>query len=382
LLDYLDCLESHKKSPDRNEAELVIIKSFEALASDFDIPAWTAIQTNRSGFNAEYVEAYQTGGSIKRIQKAHFFMSVAKTRDQAEASLANIRIIKARFAKDGQAFNDCVFNNDTLEIRIEDPKYPLQAKGVKHHDTEDINKLDKTIIEIQEKSSELRLQTALSKREESLLSQITNPDINDNIKLNDEPVDLEQFIPKTDGQKIENMHIETTRTDLSETEIKQIYDIAKEAITETKKTEGLIEIEGNVEIKTENDGVSEGVNDGVSEGVTEELKQPWGTIVTTFGKPVFEWTGDTNTVNVTEKEVKFEDVSPPKETNVQGIVQKYDEINKNNPSYSPPKAILNKEQVEEIERELKNPDAPPVEHMGLHEKLKLIEKHQDIFNKK
>jgi replicative DNA helicase len=382
VLDYLDCLESHKKSPDRNEAELVIIKSFEALASDFDIPAWTAIQTNRSGFNAEYVEAYQTGGSIKRIQKAHFFMSVAKTRDQAEASLANIRIIKARFAKDGQAFNDCVFNNDTLEIRIEDPKYPLQAKGVKHHDTEDINKLDKTIIEIQEKSSELRLQTALSKREESLLSQITNPDINDNIKLNDEPVDLEQFIPKTDGQKIENMHIETTRTDLSETEIKQIYDIAKEAITETKKTEGLIEIEGNVEIKTENDGVSEGVNDGVSEGVTEELKQPWGTIVTTFGKPVFEWTGDTNTVNVTEKEVKFEDVSPPKETNVQGIVQKYDEINKNNPSYSPPKAILNKEQVEEIERELKNPDAPPVEHMGLHEKLKLIEKHQDIFNKK
>jgi hypothetical protein len=182
------------------------------------------------------------------------------------------------------------------------------------------------------------------------------------------------------------MHIETTRNDLSEIEIKQIYDIAKEVITETNKTEGLIEIEGNVEIKIENDGVTEGVNDGVTEGVndgvTEGVKKPWGTIVTTFGKPVFEWTGDTNTVNVTEKEVKFEDVSPPKETNVQGIVQKYDEINKNNCSYSPPKAMLNKEQVEEIERELKNPDAPPIEHMGLHEKLKLIEKHQDIFNKK
>ena len=101
VLDYLDCLESHKKTPDRNEAELVIIKSFEALAADFDIPAWTAIQTNRSGFNAEYVEAYQTGGSIKRVQKAHFFMSVAKTADQKEANLASIRIIKARFAQDG-----------------------------------------------------------------------------------------------------------------------------------------------------------------------------------------------------------------------------------------------------------------------------------------
>ena len=85
VLDYLDCLESHKKSSDRNEAELAIIKGFEALASDFDIPAWTAIQTNRSGFDAEFVEAYQSGGSIKRIQKAHFFMSVAKTADQKQA---------------------------------------------------------------------------------------------------------------------------------------------------------------------------------------------------------------------------------------------------------------------------------------------------------
>jgi hypothetical protein len=122
VLDYLDCLESHKKTSDRNEAELVIIKSFEALAGDLNIPGWTAIQTNRSGLNSEIVEAYQTGGSIKRLQKAHFFMSVAKTRDQKEANLA-ISIIKARFAKDGQLFEDCIFNNDTMEIIIEDTRY-------------------------------------------------------------------------------------------------------------------------------------------------------------------------------------------------------------------------------------------------------------------
>ena len=47
ILDYFDCLESHKKYQDRNESELTIIKGFEALSSDFDIPAWTAIQSNR-----------------------------------------------------------------------------------------------------------------------------------------------------------------------------------------------------------------------------------------------------------------------------------------------------------------------------------------------
>lgn len=150
VLDYLDCLESHKKTSDRNEAELVIIKSFEAVATDFDIPAWTAIQSNRSGFDAEFVEAYQTGGSIKRIQKAHFFMSVAKTKDQKEAQLANIRIIKARFAQDGQTFTDCIFNNDTMEIRIEDSRYKFSKvnKNAKHHDEQDIENLESDINKI------------------------------------------------------------------------------------------------------------------------------------------------------------------------------------------------------------------------------------------
>lgn len=47
VLDYLDCLESHKKTPDRNEAELTIIKSFIALSADFNIPCWSALQSGR-----------------------------------------------------------------------------------------------------------------------------------------------------------------------------------------------------------------------------------------------------------------------------------------------------------------------------------------------
>jgi len=81
------------------------------------------IYTHNSGFDAELVEAHQSGGNIKRVQKAHFFMSVAKTPEQKEANLANFRIIKARFAQDGQTFKDAIYNNDTMEIRIEDSRY-------------------------------------------------------------------------------------------------------------------------------------------------------------------------------------------------------------------------------------------------------------------
>lgn len=169
VLDYLDCLESHKKSSDRNEAELAIIKGFESLASDFDIPAWSAIQGNRSSFNSEFVEANQSGGSIKRIQKSHFFMSIGKTQQQQDANLANIRILKARFAKDGQAFEDCIFNNDTMKIIINDPKYKHDGiyKNMKHHDTEDIEKLNDKCDKIN--------------REESILNKINSDDVNDKL---------------------------------------------------------------------------------------------------------------------------------------------------------------------------------------------------------
>ena len=184
IIDYLDCVESHKKTQDRNEGELVVIKAFEALSSDFEIPAWTALQTNRTGFNAEYIEANQTGGNIKRIQKAHFFMSVAKTKEQKEAQLANVQILKARFAQDGQQFKDCIFNNDTVEIRLENDQYKYSQfnKTVKHHDDKDIDVLESMRLKYEEiKAPNIELHAAISQHsEDNILSVINNENINNN----------------------------------------------------------------------------------------------------------------------------------------------------------------------------------------------------------
>jgi hypothetical protein len=134
VLDYLDCLESHKKAIDQNQSELFIIKSFITMAADYDIPCWSALQTNRTGLDAEWVETHMMGGNIKRLQKSHFVMSIAKTAEQREGGeLANIKILKARFASDGHMFRDCIFNNKTMEIRITDPRWNNKQKP----DTED-----------------------------------------------------------------------------------------------------------------------------------------------------------------------------------------------------------------------------------------------------
>lgn len=119
-LDYIDCLEPHKNNTDQHESELAIIKTFESMASEFDIPMWSALQGNRSSFNAEFLTAENMGGNIKRAQKTHFLMSVAKTLQQKESGTANLSILKARFATDGQQFKDAIYNNDTMQIRITD----------------------------------------------------------------------------------------------------------------------------------------------------------------------------------------------------------------------------------------------------------------------
>jgi replicative DNA helicase len=129
FLDYLDCLESHKPTHgDKLEGELIIVKAFESLLADLDIPGWSAIQGNRSSIRSEYVHGDQMGGSIKRAQKTHFLFSVSKSQEQKQANLANIQIIKSRMTKDGQMYENAIYNNDTLEIRCIEGLVPSNKK--------------------------------------------------------------------------------------------------------------------------------------------------------------------------------------------------------------------------------------------------------------
>jgi replicative DNA helicase len=226
IIDYLDCLESHKKSPDRNEAELVIIKSFEAMSADFNIPCWTAIQSNRTGFGAEFVEAQQTGGNIKRYQKSHFFMTVAKTKEQQEASLANIRILKARFAKDGQTFTDCTFNNDTMQIIIRDDRYVGgKTTGIKKYGEAEMEKFAENNANL--------IHAAIS--------------------------NFEQVITEENINEI----------------IKDVIPVTVKDVTTAKTTSDILELDETEKI-IKNDGVIDGVNDVKNDGVKEPLLEITG----------------------------------------------------------------------------------------------------------
>lgn len=120
VLDYIDCVESHEKNNNSDvlSNELKVVKAFEAMLADLNIPGWSAIQGNRNSLGAEVVTTNQMGGNIKKAQKTHFLMSIARSDEQKENGLANIKILKSRFGRDGILFEDCVFNNDSLAINV------------------------------------------------------------------------------------------------------------------------------------------------------------------------------------------------------------------------------------------------------------------------
>ncbi len=366
ILDYLDCLDSHKKTSDRNEAELVIIKSFEAMAADLDIPAWTAIQSNRSGFDAEFVEAHQTGGSIKRIQKAHFFMSVAKTPEQKESGLANVRIIKARFAQDGQTFRDCVFDNDSLEIRFPDETV-FRAKAMKNlpkQGEDSLNKIENQ-SQLLEKASQLKMHESIAKvyDEHKLIEKVNDDAVNEPVidtESDAEKKKIEEYktafdksfnnggddvsgdiAPMPDSLK------EVIMTDISTNTGKELLDI-DETVSEDKNV-----------ITIENEGATEGVNEGTTEGINNEP---------------FEWTGETFTNDTPEPpEVKLEDIKELPEEKTVIVTEKPPTIENN--------VVKNGNREEQEKLLVIDPDAPLNGHPSVFDVLTNMGKHQTVVKK-
>ncbi len=230
ILDYLDCLEPNKKSADRQESELSIIKSFLALAADYNVPCWSALQSNRGGFNAEFLDVEQMGGNVKRIQKSHFFMSIAKPNEHKDSSLVNVKILKARMVKDGQSFPNSILNNDTMEISFDDRSYEnkYSKNGYKKSAADEMLRLQNTV----EKANLVNLaHVAISSA-----SDDDDTTIGDIVTIDGELVNKAEFAISSDIPIID----ETINEEPNEPIIEEILKPVIEVIRDLEEMKGLM----------------------------------------------------------------------------------------------------------------------------------------------
>ena len=116
LIDYIDCIIPDRSFNDEWKGEGSVMRKFEGMCSELNLVGWTATQGNRTSISSEVVTTDMMGGSIKKAQVGHVIISVAKTLQQKELGLATIAIVKSRLGRDGVIFENCKFDNGTLEI--------------------------------------------------------------------------------------------------------------------------------------------------------------------------------------------------------------------------------------------------------------------------
>ena len=119
VLDYIDCIIPERGTDDVFTDEGKIMRKFESMCHELNIAGVTATQGNRSSISSDIVTNDQMGGSIKKAQIGHIVISVAKTLSQKESGLATMAILKSRVSKDGLVFENCIFNNEKMEISTE-----------------------------------------------------------------------------------------------------------------------------------------------------------------------------------------------------------------------------------------------------------------------
>ena len=120
VIDYVDCISPERSANGEEwKGEGSIMRSLEAMTTEFDIVIWTATQGNRGSISSEVVTTDQMGGSIKKAQIGHVIISIGKTLEQKEHNLATLTLLKSRIGKDGVVFQNCKFDNEYLLIDTE-----------------------------------------------------------------------------------------------------------------------------------------------------------------------------------------------------------------------------------------------------------------------
>jgi replicative DNA helicase len=117
LIDYADLLRPLRHSGEKRHELEEIYEGLRGLAQIYDIPVWTASQTNRGGLNAEVITMEAISEAFNKCFVADFIFSLSRTVQDKQANKGRIFIAKNRNGPDGMVFQTFVDWSDvTIKI--------------------------------------------------------------------------------------------------------------------------------------------------------------------------------------------------------------------------------------------------------------------------
>lgn len=104
IVDYGDLLHGTEKSESNWQELGAIYQELRGLAGEFEVPIWTASQSQRSSVNSEIIEGDKVAESFSKIMIGDFIISISRKMGDKLGNTARIHIIKNRFGPDGITF--------------------------------------------------------------------------------------------------------------------------------------------------------------------------------------------------------------------------------------------------------------------------------------
>ena len=117
LVDYADLLRAVRSSSEKRHELEETYEGLRGLAQTYDIPCWTASQTNRGGLNAEVITMEAISEAFNKCFVADFIFSLSRTTLDKQSNKGRIFIAKNRNGPDGIVFDAHVDWSDvTIKI--------------------------------------------------------------------------------------------------------------------------------------------------------------------------------------------------------------------------------------------------------------------------
>ena len=117
LVDYADLLRPVRSSSEKRHELEETYEGLRGLAQTYEIPIWTASQTNRGGLNAEVITMEAISEAFNKCFVADFIFSLSRTIQDKQENKGRLFVAKNRNGPDGIVFDAFVDWSDvTINI--------------------------------------------------------------------------------------------------------------------------------------------------------------------------------------------------------------------------------------------------------------------------
>jgi replicative DNA helicase len=117
LVDYADLLRPDRQTGEKRHELEETYENLRALAQIYEMPVWTASQTNRTGLNAEVITMEAISEAFNKCFVADFIFSLSRTVQDKQANKGRVFVAKNRNGPDGLVF-PCFVDWSDVTIKI------------------------------------------------------------------------------------------------------------------------------------------------------------------------------------------------------------------------------------------------------------------------